>query len=191
MAKYGEYQEPGGDFERAENGEYVVVLKEIEETTRPNFNDASITDDVWRWKFETVEARDSEDRPFLFMTTTKTRYGNEKAALTILIDGMFRTHFDKYDWQRVDVDKLVGKKFKALVALETNPETKKEYNKILSVSRPKNNPIKLEDVIGDEMRNRAAAAPSDRDDVPPARVAVAAGNHGDIDELDDPFADGS
>lgn len=127
-AKFGS----GGDYAVADDGVYTCRFKEIETLKQPSFDDASVLEDKFKFVFETVDEVDNENNPFRFVKFTKTSYGYEKAALTILIDGMLGRHLTEQEFLALDLDDLKAKKFKVVVELTKN-QSGKEINKILSV----------------------------------------------------------
>jgi hypothetical protein len=135
MALYATYQTPGKDFERADTGEYNCTIKNIEQTELPSFNDQNIMEPKFRWIFETIKERTSEGEPFQFRKFTGVKYGNEKATLTLLINGVFERPFQPFEWPRVDLEKLIGQTVKVMVTLEMKES--REFNGVTTVSRPR------------------------------------------------------
>lgn len=156
MAIYKEFAS-GKDFERAGTGEYVVTLKEIKQVEMASFNDKSVMEPKFTWIFETGgKDVDSDGKPYQFRITTGIKYGADRAGLTKLIDSLFGRHLTEQEWEDLDLEKLQGVKFKQMVSLETNIETKKLYNQVQKTYRGKGSELKLEDYQYDKRQPVAA-----------------------------------
>jgi hypothetical protein len=163
MALTASFQDKG-DFEVAEEGRYVCQLSGVKREDRPSFDDPNVLEPNFVWEFETLKERDSKDRPFKFFNYTKTAYGNEKAKLTLLINGLFGRAFIKEQVAQMDFEKLVGKTVGVMVGTTSSGK-----NKVLSVKFVPSKPIAFEDVT---------MPGADRKVTPPSD-----------DDLPDPFAD--
>ena len=154
----------GGDFETAEEGRYLCTISGVKMEPRPSFDDPTVFEDDFVWEFETEKELDSKDRPFKFFNYTKTSYGNEKAKLTLMINGIFGRAFVKEQVAQMDFEKLIGKSVGVMVGTTASGK-----NKVLSVKALPSKPLKFEDVVM-EGADRKVTPPSNPD-------------------LDDPFAD--
>jgi len=122
----------GGEYEVADDGLYLCRLKEIETLQQPSFDDPSLLEDKFKFVFEALESVDSKGNPFRFVKFTKTGYGNEKAALTLLLDSMLGKHLTNQEFASLDLEDIKARKFRVNVELTTNTKGN-EINKILSV----------------------------------------------------------
>jgi len=122
----------GGNFPVADDGIYVCRLKEIEKVQGKNFDDPSILEPNFKWVFEAIEEVDDDGSPFRFVKFTKTNYGNEKAGLTIIVDGMMGRHLTSDEYNDIELDDLKARKFRVNVELTQN-QSGKDINKILWV----------------------------------------------------------
>ena len=155
----------GGDFENAEEGRYVSTITGVKREARPSFDDPAVLEDNFVWEFESVREVDSKNRPYKFFHYTKTAYSNEKAKLTLMINGIFGRAFLKTQVEQMDFEKLIGKTVAVMVGTTASGK-----NKVLSVKGVASHPIKFEDV---------AISGADTKVTPPAND----------DDASDPFAD--
>lgn len=172
FADNGSYSSGGGDYELGDDGLYICRLKEIESLMQPSYDDANIMEPKYKWVFESVEEMDSTGNPFRFVNFTKRKYGHEKAAITILLDGMLGKHLTNEEFNALDLDALMAKKYRVSVEL-TKSGTGKDINKILWVKPPK---PASSNKMGEFGANRSVA---------PAKASVAASAAGS--DGDDPF----
>jgi len=158
---------PGGDFAVADDGIYVCRLKEIEQKQQPSFDDPNVMEDKFVFVFEGAndEATDEDGKPFRFVKYTKTGYGNDKAALTQLLDGMLGKRLTKEEFSELDIDDLTSRKWRVNVQLNSNTQGK-QINKILWVK-----PEKSGKKMGD-MEGAPRAASTDPADAPFTRKAA-------------------
>jgi hypothetical protein len=132
----GKFATSSGDYELAEDGIYLCKLAEVEPIKQPSFDDPAIEEDKFKFLFEALEETDSQGRPYRFVKFTGRAYGNEKANLTALIDGMMGRHLTQEEFANLDLDNLMAKKYRVNVEL-TQSKTGKDINKILWVKTPK------------------------------------------------------
>ena len=103
------------DFPLIPKGEHILKLSSIEivqfEDKYGKGKDGKV--DRVKWRFVSNE-EDEDGTPYDFVVYTGDQYGNEKAAMTRLIDnlvpGMTEAKFPDYE-----TDDLIGKKFKATI----------------------------------------------------------------------------
>lgn len=154
----------GGDYETADEGKYICQISGVKLEDRASFDDPNVLEPNFVWEFETLKEKDSKDRPYKFFNYTKTSYGNEKAKLTLMINGVFGRAFIKEQVAQMDFEKLIGKTVGVMVGTTASGK-----NKVLSVKAIPSKPIAFEDVV---------IAGADRKVTPPSN-----------DDTDDPFAD--
>ncbi len=170
MSFFGEHGSvsSGGDFEVAEAGAYVCRLKEVEPIQQPSFDDPTTMVDKFRWVWETTEATDSKGNPFRFTKFTGRSFGNDKAAITILLDQMAGKRLTDAEYRSLDLDMLKRASWRVMVDEGVNG---KGYaiNKVLSVKN--------------------AAAPRNAPHVQnaPARPAPKPKAEEPMEDIDDPF----
>lgn len=131
FAKTGKFS-TGGEFEVAEAGTYTCRLKEVVEEKGTKFDDPSVEIDQYKWTFEATEAEDSKGEPYRFIRFTGIAYGNDKANLTKMLDGMLGRRLTQDEYEDLDIDDLKGRKWKVMVDEITNQKGN-QVNKILSV----------------------------------------------------------
>lgn len=153
----------GGDFETADEGKYLCLVSNVILEDRPSYDDPNVLEPNFVWDFETTKEKDSKDRPYKFRHFTKTDYGNEKAKLTLLVNGIFGRAFIKEQVDQMDFEKLIGKPVGVMVGTTASGK-----NKVLSVKGVPSKPVRFEDVVIEG---------ADRTVTPPSN------------DLDDPFAD--
>ncbi len=78
----------GKKYSTAEAGIYACALVDVEAVQSKSFDDPNVLEPNLKWVFETTEVGDDDGQPFRFVQYTKTSYGNDKAKLTLLLDGM-------------------------------------------------------------------------------------------------------
>jgi hypothetical protein len=161
------FQESGsGEYEIAESGTYNCRLIAVDMAEQPDFNDPNTMKPVFIWKFETVDAFDSQDRPFRFTKYTGRAYGNEKAHLTNLINQMFGRALSAKEFGEIDLEELMERPWKVMVD-EHKTQAGKLVNKIVSVRAPQKRVV----------MDAAPKVP----DIPKIKAPKA--------EIDDPFGD--
>lgn len=96
-------------------GTHICALIDCEVVQCKSFGD-KIERPHFKWIFESTEIRDNDDQPFRFITYTKTYYGNDKAKLTILLDGMVG-RMNSQQFQDLDMDVLKAKQWQVVVGL--------------------------------------------------------------------------
>jgi len=126
----------GGDFEVADAGVYICRLKEVEPTKQPSFDDPNVQVDKFKWVFETNDNTDTKGNPFRFVKFTGTSYGNDKAALTILIDGMAGRRLTSDEFAALNLDNLKRANWRVMVDEGVSGKGN-AINKILSVKPSK------------------------------------------------------
>jgi hypothetical protein len=122
----------GGDFEVAEAGNYTCRLNEVERKEGTDYNDPSKAKTDFVWKFETTKDFDSKDRPYRFFKYTGTAYGNDKANLTLHLDGMLGKRLTREEFANLDLDALKEQEWNVLVTEHTT-QSGKDTNKVVSV----------------------------------------------------------
>ena len=70
----------------------------------------------FKWIFESTDVKDNDGEPFRFITYTKTYYGNDKAKLTILLDGMVG-RMTSQQFKDLDMDVLKAKQWQVVIGL--------------------------------------------------------------------------
>ena len=104
----------GKKFVTAEAGIYVCALVDVEAVQSKSFDDPNVMEPNLKWVFETTEVGDDDGQPFRFIQYTKTSYGNDKAKLTLLLDGMVgRMTMDAY--RNLDLPALKAKPWQVVV----------------------------------------------------------------------------
>jgi uncharacterized Fe-S cluster-containing protein len=85
------------------------------------------------WVFETTEVGDDDGQPFRFVQYTKTSYGNDKAKLTLLLDGMVgRMTQDAY--RNLDLPALKAKPWQVVVG--TRQKMNGELTNVIETVKP-------------------------------------------------------
>lgn len=103
-----QYSTGGGDFEPAEAGVYTCKFRDIEEFQEGSFNDPMVQEDKFRFRFETADPEDvnAKGEAFRFSKKTGIKYGNDKAALTLLLDAMVGRRMTVEEFIALDLDIL-------------------------------------------------------------------------------------
>jgi hypothetical protein len=119
FAQHGKFS--GKKYSVAERqGTYICALIDCEAVQGKDFDDPNVP--YFKWVFET-KVGDNDAQRFRFTTYTKTYYGNDKAQLTILLDGMVgRMTSQQFD--ELDMEALKAKLWQVRVGLrqKTNSE---------------------------------------------------------------------
>jgi hypothetical protein len=97
-------------------GTYICALIDCEAVQVKSFDDPNVLVPTFKWIFESTEVRDNDGQPFRFITYTKTYYGNDKAKLTILLDGMVG-RMTSQQFQDLDMDVLKSKQWQVVVGI--------------------------------------------------------------------------
>jgi uncharacterized Fe-S cluster-containing protein len=83
--------------------------------------------------FESTEVGDDDGQPFRFMQYTKTYYGNEKAKLTILLDGMVG-RMTSQQFAELDMEALKAKSWQVVVG--TRQKMNGELTNVIETVKP-------------------------------------------------------
>ena len=97
-------------------GTYICALIDCEVVQVKSLDDPNVLVPTFKWIFESIEVRDNDGQRFRFTTYTKTYYGNEKAKLTILLDGMVG-RMTSEQFQDLDMDVLKAKQWQVVVGI--------------------------------------------------------------------------
>ena len=97
-------------------GTYICALIDCEAVQGKSFDDPNVLVPTFKWIFESTEVRDNDGEPFRLITYTKTYYGNDKAKLTILLDGMVG-RMTSEQFQDLDMDVLKAKQWQVTVGI--------------------------------------------------------------------------
>ena len=97
-------------------GTYICALIDCEAVQVKSFDDPNVLVPTFKWIFESTEVRDNDGQPFRLITYTKTYYGNDKAKLTILLDGMVG-RMTSQQFQNLDMDVLKAKQWQVTVGI--------------------------------------------------------------------------
>ena len=97
-------------------GTYICALIDCEAVQVKSFDDPNVLVPTFKWIFESTEVRDNDGQPFRLITYTKTYYGNDKAKLTILLDGMVG-RMTSQQFQDLDMDVLKAKQWQVTVGI--------------------------------------------------------------------------
>lgn len=149
------YSEPM-KFETTDEGAYDLDFVGCEMVEGPSFDDPMVMVEQYRFKFELEGVKRDDGKPFLLSRYTKTFYGNDRANLTLLLDGMCGRRLTKEEYSGLEAgmfQKLEGSKYRGLVTLNN------EKNKLASVKRRKEStpPVKAEKTeITEQSKTRAA-----------------------------------
>jgi len=123
----------GKKFSTAEAGIYACALIDVEAVQSKSFDDPNVLEPNLKWVFETTEVGDDDGQPFRFIQYTKTYYGNEKAKLTILLDGMVgRMTLDAY--RNLDLLALKAKPWQVVVG--TRQKMNGELTNVIETVKP-------------------------------------------------------
>ena len=87
----------------------------------------------FKWVFETTEVGDDDGQPFRFIQYTKTFYGNEKAKLTILLDGMVG-RMTSQQFASLDIEALKAKQWQVVVG--TRQKMNGELTNVIETVKP-------------------------------------------------------
>lgn len=113
FAQHGKFS--GKKYSVAElQGTYICDLIDCE-AVQGNFDDTNVLRPYFKWVFET-EVGDNDGQRFRFTTYTKTYYGNDKAKLTILLDGMVG-RMTSQQFAELDMEALKAKSWQVVVGL--------------------------------------------------------------------------
>lgn len=121
-----------GNFPAADDGVYLCVLMDIEQTQMGSFNDPTIMEPKLRFVFEAIEEEDENGKSFRFTKITGIGFGADRAGLTQIIDGMFGKRLTADEFAALDLDELKARKWRVNVEMFTN-EKGYDKNRILSV----------------------------------------------------------
>lgn len=168
FTQHGSFSDGNGEFSVAEDGVYSCRLTAVEPIMQPSFDDPLVQEAKFKWVFETADDVDDAGKPYRFVKFTSRKYGNDKAAITLLLDGMLSKRLTAEEFAGLDLDDLMARKWKVLVELTVNSKGN-QINKISSV--------KPEKAAGNRMGTAAATSPGGR--VPVAAGAAAANNPND------------
>jgi hypothetical protein len=134
FAQHGKFSEGGGKkFSVAEQGIYACALIDCEATQGKSFDDPNVLEPNFRWVFETTEVGDDDGQPFRFIQYTKTYYGNEKAKLTILLDGMVG-RMTNQQFADLDIEALKAKPWQVVVG--TRQKMNGELTNVIETVKP-------------------------------------------------------
>jgi hypothetical protein len=98
-------------------GTYICALIDCEAVQVKSFDGhKSVLEPNFKWVFESSEVGDNDKQRFRFTTYTKTYYGNDKAELTILLDGMVG-RMTSEQFQNLDMDVLKAKQWQVVVGI--------------------------------------------------------------------------
>ena len=123
----------GKKFVTAEAGIYVCALVDVEAVQSKSFDDPNVMEPNLKWVFETTEVGDDDGQPFRFVQYTKTSYGNDKAKLTLLLDGMVgRMTMDAY--RNLDLPALKAKPWQVVVG--TRQKMNGELTNVVETVKP-------------------------------------------------------
>ena len=134
FAQHGKYSEGSGKkFSVAEQGIYICALIDCEAVQGKSFDDPNVLEPNFKWVFESTEVGDDDGQPFRFMQYTKTYYGNEKAKLTILLDGMVG-RMTSQQFQELDMEALKAKSWQVVVG--TRQKMNGELTNVVETVKP-------------------------------------------------------
>jgi hypothetical protein len=134
FAQHGKFSEGSGKkYSVAEAGIYVCALIDCEATQGKSFDNPDIMEPNFRWVFETTEVGDDDGQPFRFIQYTKTFYGNEKAKLTILLDGMVG-RMTSQQFASLDIEALKAKQWQVVVG--TRQKMNGELTNVIETVKP-------------------------------------------------------
>ena len=115
FAQHGKFSAGSGKKHSAAQlqGTYICALIDCEvvQGKYPN-----VLEPEFKWIFESTEVKDNDGQPFRFITYTKTYYGNDKAKLTILLDGMVG-RMTSQQFAELDIEALKAKQWQVLVGI--------------------------------------------------------------------------
>lgn len=134
FAQHGKYSEGSGKkFSVAEQGIYICALIDCEAVQGKSFDDPNVLEPNFKWVFESTEVGDDDGQPFRFIAYTKTYYGNEKAKLTILLDGMVG-RMTSQQFQELDMEALKAKSWQVVVG--TRQKMNGELTNVVETVKP-------------------------------------------------------
>jgi len=134
FAQHGKFSEGSGKkFSVAEQGIYICALIDCEAVQGKSFDDPNVLEPNFKWVFESTEVGDDDGQPFRFIAYTKTYYGNEKAKLTILLDGMVG-RMTSQQFQELDMEALKGKSWQVVVG--TRQKMNGELTNVIETVKP-------------------------------------------------------
>ena len=134
FAQHGKFSEGSGKkYSVAEQGIYICALIDCEATQGKSFDNPDILEPNFKWVFESTEVGDDDGQPFRFMQYTKTYYGNEKAKLTILLDGMVG-RMTSQQFAELDMEALKAKSWQVVVG--TRQKMNGELTNVIETVKP-------------------------------------------------------
>lgn len=134
FAQHGKYSEGSGKkYSVAEQGIYICALIDCEAVQGKSFDDPNVLEPNFKWVFESTEVGDDDGQPFRFIQYTKTYYGNEKAKLTILLDGMVG-RMTSQQFQELDMEALKAKPWQVVVG--TRQKMNGELTNVVETVKP-------------------------------------------------------
>jgi hypothetical protein len=134
FAQHGKFSEGSGKkYSVAEQGIYICALIDCEAVQGKSFDDPNVLEPNFKWIFESTEVGDEDGQPFRFAQYTKTYYGNDKAKLTILLDGMVG-RMTSQQFQDLDMDVLKSKQWQVVVG--TRQKMNGEMTNIIETVKP-------------------------------------------------------
>lgn len=158
-------------FECAEDGTYTCTLQEIEVKAFPSFEDPTLMEDKFVFKYETVDAADSKGNPFKFFEFIRVvKSLTDTSNLAKRLDQMLGYRMTREQFAEFDTDELVGKMWRVTVVADA-----KGRNKIMAVKTRQTgrNAVRLDSPVPPPRRETAPPPPlQDVDDDP---------------EMEDPF----
>ena len=120
FAQHGKFSEGSGKkYSVAEAGIYACALIDCEAVQGKSFDNPDVMEPNFKWIFETTEVGDEDGQPFRFVQFTKTFYGNERAKLTILLDGMVG-RMTSQQFASLDIEALKAKQWQVVVGTRQN-----------------------------------------------------------------------
>jgi hypothetical protein len=134
FAQHGKFSEGSGKkYSVAEQGIYICALIDCEAVQGKSFDNPDILEPNFKWIFESTEVGDEDGQPFRFAQYTKTYYGNDKAKLTILLDGMVG-RMTSQQFQDLDMDMLKAKQWQVVVG--TRQKMNGELTNVIETVKP-------------------------------------------------------
>ena len=117
FAQHGKYSEGSRKKHSVAElqGTYICALIDCEAVLK-SFDDPNVLVPTFKWIFESTEVRDNDGQPFRLITYTKTYYGNDKAKLTILLDGMVG-RMTSQQFAELDMEALKAKQWQVVVGI--------------------------------------------------------------------------
>jgi len=134
FAQHGKFSEGSGKkYSVAEAGIYACALIDCEAVQGKSFDNPDVMEPNFKWIFETTEVGDEDGQPFRFVQFTKTFYGNDRAKLTILLDGMVG-RMTSQQFQALDIEVLKAKPWQVVV--ETRQKMNGELTNVIETVKP-------------------------------------------------------